>query len=256
MTAPAPLDDDRLRQTLGPRTVVLDQTTSTNAELMQARGRRRGDIVLARAQTAGRGRSGRDWASPKDASLYLSLYWSFPGRNDTSGVSLVAGVAVQSALVTIGVADVRLKWPNDLWVGARKLGGILVEGVRDRRLIHVVIGVGINGRLPAAVADGIGQPVTDLEACAQRPWSLTSAATAVGSSLRVAMSRYERDGLAPFVADWRQADALTGAAIRVVSGSDVTLGRHLGIDEAGALLVDVDGRVVRFVAGEVSVRPA
>src|SRR5690606_24045883 len=114
---------------------------STNSELLRRQAPRDGvAVLLAERQTGGRGRRGRDWASPLAANLYLSLARSFDGGlARLGGLSLVAGVAAAEALHALGLDAVRLKWPNDLVVeggsagssreqALRKLGGLLVEG--------------------------------------------------------------------------------------------------------------------------------
>ena len=103
---------------------------STNSELLRRSAPLRGtDVLLAERQTGGRGRRGRAWASPLAANIYLSLSRTFAGGlSRMGGLSLAAGVAVGEALRELGVAGVGLKWPNDVLVDGRKLGGLLVEG--------------------------------------------------------------------------------------------------------------------------------
>src|SRR3546814_8669630 len=101
---------------------------STNTQLLVADGADDPQALLAEMQTAGRGRRGRSWISPFGANLYLSIAWSWPAwPPELSALSLAIGVACAKVIENHGVADVRLKWPNDLLVDDRKLGGILIE---------------------------------------------------------------------------------------------------------------------------------
>src|SRR5690606_26503292 len=149
---------------------------STSSELLRRDPPSAGvQVLLAERQTGGRGRRGRPWASPLAANLYLSVARRFDaGLARLGGLSLVAGVAVVEALHASGVAQARLKWPNDVVVadGARlrKLGGILVEGGGEHAApARAVVGIGLNVRMPAQAGAGIDQPWTDLQALADPP---------------------------------------------------------------------------------------
>jgi BirA family biotin operon repressor/biotin-[acetyl-CoA-carboxylase] ligase len=128
---------------------VLDSVDSTNAEVARrlAGGLEGVPVVVSDSQTAGRGRRGREWVSPRGENLYLSLGLSVQGGfSALDGMSLVLGVAVSRALSALGAGDVGLKWPNDLFSGDRKLGGILVEiqGELQDGEVQVIAGIGIN----------------------------------------------------------------------------------------------------------------
>lgn len=122
-----------------------------------------GAVCLAEQQRAGRGRLGRSWQSPFAASLAGSLLWRFHlSATALSGLSLATGIAVARALRSFGVAEVGLKWPNDLWWRERKLGGVLLESSGGPDVFAVVAGVGLNVALPPAAAAAIDQPWVDL----------------------------------------------------------------------------------------------
>src|SRR5690606_9561910 len=109
---------------------LYDSLDSTNAEALRLLQAQTAIplVVLAEAQTAGRGRRGRTWVSPAAQNLYLSLAYRITGgMQQLSGLSLVAGLAVKDALHRIGIAGVGLKWPNDVYVGGKKIAGVLLE---------------------------------------------------------------------------------------------------------------------------------
>ena len=105
-----------------------------------------GAVVLAENQTAGRGRRGKTWVSPFAANLYMSIVWDFDqGAESLQGLSLAVGVGVRRTLVELGLQDVQLKWPNDIYIGGKKLGGILLEMIGDPNgRCTVIIGIGLN----------------------------------------------------------------------------------------------------------------
>jgi BirA family biotin operon repressor/biotin-[acetyl-CoA-carboxylase] ligase len=225
-------------------------------------GRRNDDtrpcLLVAEAQTSGRGRLGRVWQSTAGLSLTFSL--GLPLRPPAwSGLSLAVGVALADALdPPAGDAPPRigLKWPNDLWLmdapgQGRKLGGVLIEtvAVGDRRM--AVVGIGLNVRpqpLGLELSSGFG--------CLQELWPEIDAPQAlkrVAAPLVDSLKRFEREGLAPFVAAYRRRDLLLGQPVSTTHPG-VPEGIAEGIDEQGALRVR-SGELHALVSGEVSVRP-
>ncbi|RDZ27203.1 bifunctional biotin--[acetyl-CoA-carboxylase] ligase/biotin operon repressor BirA [Lysobacter silvisoli] len=237
---------------------------STNSELLRRATPARGAVaLLAERQTGGRGRRGREWASPLAAHLYLSLARGFGGGlARLGGLSLVAGIAAVEALQDLGYAAVRLKWPNDVVVvgdaGLRKLGGLLIEGGGEYAgPARAVIGLGLNVRMPAAAAAAIDQPWCDLHGLSGGAAPARNAvAAAVLARLLPALDEFDGAGLAPFLPRYAALDALAGAAVAVHGGDGRRQhGVALGLAEDGALRVRLDeGGERAFHAGEVSVR--
>ena len=230
---------------------------STNSELLRRSAPLRGtDVLLAERQTGGRGRRGRAWASPLAANIYLSLSRTFAGGlSRMGGLSLAAGVAVGEALRELGVAGVGLKWPNDVLVDGRKLGGLLVEGGGEfAGPARAVIGLGLNVRMPTTAAADITQPWTDLDTLAGEPVSRNSVVAALVAHLRPALEQFEQQGLAPFLPRYAALDVLHGRAVRVEEAGVLHEGMACGLAEDGALRVEIDGVARHFHAGEVSVR--
>ncbi|MFD0668135.1 biotin--[acetyl-CoA-carboxylase] ligase [Ramlibacter sp. MAHUQ-53] len=230
---------------------VLPEVDSTNTELMRrARAGRVEPVLLAALQqTAGRGRLGRPWASAVGDSLTFSLGLPLSPA-DWSGLSLAVGVAVAEALHP----RVQLKWPNDLWVDGRKLGGILVEtasfagGAGAPR--YAVIGIGIN--IAPREADGLSTPPAAL----RELWPEAEAGAAlarIAGPLVAALQAFERFGFAAFQARFDARDLLRD---RPVTLSDGTAGTAHGVSESGALLVHTGSGMQAVTSAEVSVRPA
>ncbi len=245
----------KLRVTVAP---LLD---STNRVLMDAPPEADPQALLAEHQSAGRGRRGRTWQSPFGANLYLSMAWTYPlWPPQLPALSLAVGVVCARALHAAGVDGVRLKWPNDLWVGDRKLGGVLIEQRGESRdLCRVVVGVGINVAMQRLQAQGIDQPWTtvdeELEATGRPPASRNRLSIDLLNGLHDCLSRYALKGFEPYRDDWTALDALRDRAVQV-PGDERLRGIGCGIDAQGAFLIDTgEGRRALF-SGDVSLRPA
>lgn len=211
--------------------------------------------IFAEQQTAGRGRRGRAWSSPFATNIYLSVAWEFPGGlSAIDGLSLAIGVAVCDAVRAMGVREAGLKWPNDLVVHAKKLGGILIEINGDiSGSCAVVVGVGLNVAMPDTVGAVIDQPWTDMRA--EGGVSVRNeVAGRVLSHILDALGEFSRQGFVPYLSRWRQYDVMSGRHIHVAVGPLVVAGIAAGIDDKGALVVETpEGRRI-FHGGEVSLR--
>ncbi len=250
--------DASLRKRLGDMQ-VLWQTESTSDTLLRhaADGARDLSVCIAETQSAGRGRRGRQWASPLGGNVYFSLLKRFPrGMGTLSGLSLVAGVALLEALTDCGVAGAGLKWPNDVLADGRKLAGILVElGGEFLGPCHAVIGVGINLRLAADIP--IDQPHIDLaQLCGGTPPSRNCLIGCLLSRLIGALDRFAGEGFGAFRAGYARHDLLAGRAVRVQAPGGARAGIADGVDERGALRVRHGDAIVCHDSAEVTVRGA
>lgn len=214
-----------------------------------------GDVCIAEAQTAGRGRQGRQWHSPFGSSLYLSMFWNFSGGyQSVTGLSLVIGIAVSRTLDELGLSQCELKWPNDIYMMGKKLGGVLIEieGQPDSHC-HSIIGVGLNIDLPQQV-DEIDQPWTDLTKAGLINPDRNQICALLLKHLYQIVSQFEFEGMSPFIDEWKKRDIYAGTEITLNMGNNRIEGIARGINTHGAILVEVDGQVKAFYGGEISVR--
>jgi BirA family biotin operon repressor/biotin-[acetyl-CoA-carboxylase] ligase len=243
---------------MGRRIHWMESTASTNdvATRLAEAGAEEGTTVVAEAQTAGRGRHGRTWFSPPGAGLYASMIMR-PSRmspddaNPVALLTLAAGVAIAEAVRVVTGLPAQIKWPNDVLVSRRKLAGILAEAaVQAGTLQFVVVGFGVNLR-EASYPPEIASRVTSIEAETTRPSdrALILAEIVAAMSERYADLRAGR--FDAILSAWRQLACLSGARVEWDSPAGVVRGRAEDIDRHGALLVRVDGRVERVIAGEV-----
>ncbi|MBB2909648.1 BirA family biotin operon repressor/biotin-[acetyl-CoA-carboxylase] ligase [Streptosporangium becharense] len=237
---------------------VVDRTGSTNADLAQAvrDGARQGAVVIAESQFAGRGRLGRVWSVPPRSGLTFSvLLRPDPSPVRQSWLPLLVGLAVASAVRKVAEVDVRLKWPNDLLIGERKLAGVLAERVDSA----VVVGVGLNvsvraEELPVETATSLA---VEEAACVDRDPIIRAALREIEAHYR---EWSEADGDADACglrAAYLAASATVGREIRVeLPGERVLTGTATGIDDAGHLIVASDGKEHTLSVGDVvHVRP-
>jgi BirA family biotin operon repressor/biotin-[acetyl-CoA-carboxylase] ligase len=240
---------------------LLFEVDSTSTRLLAATPPPFGlaDICTCELQHAGRGRLGRRWIAPFGSGLAVSVAWSFrePTRALTA-LSLGVGVAVARALVRVGAAQISLKWPNDIWYRGRKLGGVLVEVRADAGgPAHVVIGIGLNVRLTAAArleVESEGACVAAVADACSVPPSRNRIAGALLDELLSMLVQFEQRGFAALKDEWTALDALNGRPVRLQQGETRTEGVARGADFDGALLLEVEGRLQRFVSGEASLR--
>jgi BirA family biotin operon repressor/biotin-[acetyl-CoA-carboxylase] ligase len=219
---------------LGVPRLHLRRTDSTNdrARELALNGAPHGTLVTAGEQTAGRGRQGRAWSAPPGRALLASLVL----RDVPALLTLASAVAVAD----VAGPEATIKWPNDVLLGSRKVAGILAE--TRQREDWAVLGIGINVAvraedLPAELAGratGLGLRAADVEG--------------VLASLLTALARRLSQDSAAILAAYRERDALLGRDLRTARGNGVAA----GVDDAGRLLVDLEGGVrAALDAGEV-----
>jgi BirA family biotin operon repressor/biotin-[acetyl-CoA-carboxylase] ligase len=245
------------------RMEVVWSVDSTNTVLLSRPNPPNGssEVMLAEYQTAGRGRRGRPWLAPPGGSICMSFSWNFRDvPEDLGALGLVIGICELRALRKLGVTQAKLKWPNDLLVDDRKLGGILIElRAESDGPAYVVVGVGLNVALGAPLIEKIaetGMAATDLVTAGLENPSRNAVAGAIFDACVQGLLEFEREGLRPFIEAWPEGDALRGRTVNIRGATgEVARGLVRGVDLHGALLVEsLDEGLKKFMSGEVSVR--
>ena len=238
----------------------LASTPSTNAVLarLAAQGAPEGTVVVAEKQEAGRGRMSRGWFSPPDTGLYFSLLLrpTVEVARVTS-LPLVIGLAVADALAThLPAGEPRVKWPNDIWIGGRKAGGILCELQAEIDGIqHVVAGIGINVNLEArALPAELRTIATSLKMAAGVTVPRAELLAALLAHLERDYAAWQRQGFAPFLERLRDRDALFGRSITVERASGALSGTADGVNPDGSLRLRLpDGRIESLYSGDAHI---
>ncbi|WP_210082115.1 bifunctional biotin--[acetyl-CoA-carboxylase] ligase/biotin operon repressor BirA [Pantoea endophytica] len=240
-----------------PNLAVIPVIDSTNQYLLDRMDQLpSGYACIAEYQQAGRGRRGRKWFSPFGSNLYMSMYWRLDqGPAAAMGLSLVIGIIMAEVIQSLGAPDVRVKWPNDLYLNDRKLAGILVELTgKTGDAAQIVIGAGVNLLMRSEGTAEINQGWINLQE-AGVDIDRNELAAKLINSLREALPIFERDGLAPFVSRWEALDNFINRPVKLLIGDREVHGIARGIDKQGGLLLEQNGVIKSWVGGEISLRP-
>lgn len=232
----------------------VDECASTN-DLLSARAPSEYalQLVLARSQTAGRGRRGRVWLSPESQGLTFSCAWQLPAdAPPPSGLSLLVGLALAEAMEALGARGVALKWPNDVLCGGEKLAGILVELVSgQQRAKRAIIGIGLNLR---ATPDALPAGATALQQHVDVMPADEEVLAMVLKHLHARLIDFSQGGFAAVRPAWQSRDAFAGRPVRICSESSESTGICDGVADDGALLLREASHTRRILSGEVSLR--
>ncbi len=227
-----------------PRVELYDDATSTLdiAHPLAREGTPEGTLILAERQTAGRGRSGRTWASDEGAGIWMTLIERPRDDAALEVLSLRVGLAAARALEAFTGGELCVKWPNDLMLGDGKLGGILIESRwRDERVDWVAIGVGINCRVPRGIrhARALRDGVNRIDVLAELVPAIRAAASRTGALGDAELHDFERR-------DWARGKRCSAPVAGVVRG----------IDARGGLLVRTTGGDVTARSGSLELEVA
>jgi len=235
------------------RRIVYRQSIPTTQDLARAEaegGTPEGTAVLAEEQTVGRGRLGRSWVSPAGLNLYLTLVMR-PPLERLRYLSMIAPLAAAQAAEEAAGVSPRLKWPNDVLVGGRKLAGVLIETeLSGSSVRYALVGIGLNVNLEVERVPGIADIATSLKREAGRPVSREEVLAAL-------LNRFEAlydEGGAVYAA-WRSRLETLGRQVRVTFGDQVEEGLAEDVDAEGSLVLRrADGSRVTIAAGDVTLR--
>lgn len=239
------------------RFIHKQKTTSTNddARLFAAKGAASGTVIVAEQQTAGRGRQGRQWISPANAGIYVSiLLTSIPELAKAPLLGIMAATAVAKAIHRVTGAKAEIKWPNDIILHDKKIAGILTESeTKERGNYQIIIGVGINvntplSELPLRTRFPASSLRVELKNKVNRPLLLAAFLDNMYDNYK----DWQNGKTDRALQMWSDAAYHKGKIIHIRQHQSITNGTMLGIDPSGALLLqDADGNIQRFVSGEI-----
>lgn len=252
------LDQDSINRTLQyGQAIVLRSVDSTNEFLLQHKSLPSGTICSAEIQTAGRGRRGRPWHSPFAQNLYFSLLWHFElSATALQPLSLIVGICLADTLCELGAKNISIKWPNDIYLNGRKLGGILIESRQfNTKNQELVIGIGLNLHMQQKAAATIDQPWANLNESTINIERNQLVAT-LSNNLQRLFLQLPQHGITPYLQRWQQYDHFYQQPISLVFANHSIQGICQGIDQySGELLVKThNGLLQRFNIGEISLR--
>lgn len=255
------LDGMQIRSALSADVDVLvkELTESTNSDVLERIKKLEANdahplVCLAEQQSAGRGRRGKQWQSPFGANLYMSYGIRLSmGAAALEGLSLAVGVLLAKTLDKLDIDEVKVKWPNDIYINGKKVAGILIEVDGDlTSYCNVIVGIGMNFQMRSLDDASIDQAYTALDEWVEV--DRNTVAIDIISGLADIFHQIEL-GDALLLDEWQSYDYLMRKPVDVLLGNKVVSGQAIGVDSAGNLLVRLsDGTVKKFAGGEVSVR--
>ncbi len=232
---------------LGKTQIHLESVSSTNDYLAELKDAPEGTVVTAQMQTAGKGRQGHRWESGANAGLYLSFLLS-AGRfsKDPGALTLLLGLLTSLALSPVLGKTIELKWPNDLIVEGKKLGGILCERSGDR----IICGIGINLKqekrqgAPYAISmEDVGVILSPQET-----------ATRMLETMEPALENFSNMGFLVFLPQYMDRCVTLGKQVLLISHGNETAANAVAVDRSGGLICEIGGERTVVTSGEVSIR--
>lgn len=235
-----------------------DEISSTNTVLkeMAKNGTPKDTILLSEYQSAGRGRLGKTFFSPKGCGVYLS-YLLKPDilPNDAVFITVAAAVSMVRALKKVFALDAKIKWVNDIYIDNKKLAGILTEGSirNENELDFAVLGIGINTKNPPnGYPDEFSYKVTNLETITgnvpyDKKWQLVAEFINIFDEVFADKTR-------AYIKEYKDASMLIGQKIEILSGEEKGFATAIDIDSSARLVVEKDKKIYYLDSGDVSVR--
>jgi len=211
--------------------------------------------IFAEQQTSGRGRSGKTWESPANVNIYLSFGWfSSLKLIDLEGLSLASGVEISKHLEPIIGESLKIKWPNDLFLSEKKVGGILVETISNKKGTRIVIGVGLNVLMSNKVESCIDQDWTSLSINFGKDFDRNQIAGLMLEALFHLKNNFETNGFSHYKDQFEELNLLKNKECLVTLDNVNLMGLVEGITENGELIFNENGKIHQLRYGDVSIK--
>ena len=209
---------------------------STNSYLASTKYSTKPQICITREQTKGKGQHGRNWVSQKDGSIIFSMRKSFNEGMNLNGLSLIAGMAIiKSIEAECQLSGLKIKWPNDIYYGDKKLAGILMENTHYKSNQLVLVGVGINYQL--VDTNEIDEPWVDLSRILNTLPNFQQLTAKIINNILFFLEDFQINGLSNLLSEWHHYDMLKGVRIKFRESNIELQGQIDGISHQGALKV-------------------
>lgn len=233
---------------------LFEEIDSTNEFLLKnAESLPSGSLCLAECQTAGRGRRGRQWYSPQSENLYFSMLWRYESGDFStlSSLSLVVALVIAETFEQLGVEEIQIKWPNDIYYQGKKTGGILIENKLDKNGISLVIGIGLNLGMGVVDQTVVTQAWSDLAAYRLNRNQL---AAQLANKLQHTLIAFPYTHFSTYLPLWQRFDIFYNRSVKLLTEQGEIHGISQGINEKGELLLERDGSIECYAIGEISLR--
>lgn len=246
-----------LTRLLEGKVIVLNEVHSTNQYIIDNIPYiRSGDACVAEYQTQGRGRRGKIWVAPFGENICLSIYWALNKIPlEITELSIMISIVVARILKNLGASQIKIKWPNDLYIYGKKLAGILIEIItRTDNITHIIIGIGINLSIRTSIIlnNKIGKDWIALKDIGIMPDRNILVATLI-NTLHKKLKDFMRFGFNPFIAYWKIFDYLYNKPVTLLIDDRIIYGTALGINMHGALIVNQSDLIKHYSGNNISV---
>ncbi|MEJ2066998.1 MAG: biotin--[acetyl-CoA-carboxylase] ligase [Deltaproteobacteria bacterium] len=241
---------------IGTKTHLFSNVDSSNTVAFQLalKGASEGEVVVVDSQTAGKGRMGRRWESPTGVNIYLSIILRplFP-PSKIPLITLMTAIACVEAIEEVTQMLPAIKWPNDLLLGEKKLGGILTEADMEMdRINFVIVGIGINVNMTRGA---FPPSIRDTASSLQEALGKQISRILIIQAILLWYTRFKEGRVEAITRRWEELSQIRGKHVSVDFMGETVQGQVLEIDADGALLVqEAGGELKRIVAGDVHVR--
>lgn len=237
--------------------IMVEQIDSTNDYLLTQNKYypNKNIACFAECQTKARGRQNKPWIAPYGTNIYFSLLWHFTKPSaQISGLALAVAITLTIALERYGIKEgLSVKWPNDIFYYGRKLGSIFLDVVNNPVGCNVIIGIGLNTQLPAAVAQSIDQAWTDIYQITREKPKRNYLAGLMLNELIQSLLLFEEQGLTPFLPAWQKLDHLIGKTVTLELAGKQIHGIMQGVSDKGELILLDNNQEKRYMSGALSI---
>jgi BirA family transcriptional regulator, biotin operon repressor / biotin---[acetyl-CoA-carboxylase] ligase len=259
-----PLDREKLIKGLGEsifsQNFILHQkinSTNVLARELALNGAPEGTLILAEEQTAGKGRLDRKWLSPGKENLLFTILLRPPwGAENVFLLTMMLAISVIDEAKNMAGIDIRIKWPNDLYINKKKLGGILTEfSLKDRIAEYVVLGLGLNVNWRPGEHDGLMYPATSILTESGKAVSRNELLTGLLKRFEASYGKALSGNIDALFSRWNKLSMVIGQEVEIVSQDETIKGTAISIDRTGALILrDRSGNELKILSGDVSLR--
>lgn len=230
-------------------------STNVKAFELARAGAAEGTVVMAESQTGGKGRIGRRWESPAGVNIYISIILRPPvAPQDAQGLTFLTAVATAEAISEFSAVKPVVKWPNDVLLGGGKAAGILLEmDAEPDRVRFVVAGVGVNVNATKEMfPEYIRNTATSLREKTGSEIDRRALCKRLLTGMETWYKVYLSRGFSPVLDEWKRYFGFKGKPVKVTSFDNIIKGTCIGVDDAGALILEKDsGEVVKVLSGDV-----
>lgn len=209
-------------------------------------------VISALEQTRGRGRLDRTWISPKGEALAITYAFRLPHSEHSSNtITLVLALSIAEVLQKLGVRS-QIKWPNDIYINEKKVGGILAEVETEKADKQVYLGFGLNVNIPPEKIANYPFSSTSLLFETHRTWAMDTLSQSIKTTFIRDLSLFIKEGFKPFQQAFEELSFFHGKTVRLDIGSEVIRGKYVRVDPDGGLVLELEkGEKKPFLSGEV-----